>query len=88
MDFSQPRQRQAAQLALEISRAIGTRWMAYDIVFHGDRPLVLEMSSAWTMESYKACHLYTPTFERTPLKGWDSFGVAVDILHTRMAEAA
>lgn len=88
MDFTQERQRQAAQLSLQISRTIGTRWMAYDIVFEGEKPLVLEMSSAWTMESYKACHLYTHAFERTALKGWDSFGVAVDLLQTRMAQAA
>jgi glutathione synthase/RimK-type ligase-like ATP-grasp enzyme len=80
MQFKTERERQAADLAVQISKAVGTQWMAFDIVFEGDQPLVLEMSSAWTMESYKDCRLYTHDLQQSPLKGLDSFGVAVDVL--------
>jgi len=74
------RQRQAAQLAVEITRAIGTQWMAYDIVFDGDKPLVLEMSSAWTMQAYENCKMFTHDLQPTPRTGKESFAVAVEIL--------
>lgn len=74
------RQKRAAQLAVEITRAINTQWMAYDIVFDGDQPLVLEMSSAWTMDAYKDCRMFTHDLEPTQRTGKESFAVAVEIL--------
>lgn len=75
-----PRDFKAAELALEISRDIGTQWMAYDVVFEEDRPLVLEMSSAWTMKAYKDCPMFDYDLRSTTRTGSDSFRIAVDIL--------
>jgi glutathione synthase/RimK-type ligase-like ATP-grasp enzyme len=88
LKFATDRGRKAAQLAVEISRALGTQWMAYDVVFEGDRPLVLEMSSAWTMEAYKACRLYTYALEPTKLMGNESFSVAVELLLSMSQQSA
>ena len=37
----------AIRLCLNISKKINTQFMAYDVVFDGEKPRVLEMSSAW-----------------------------------------
>ncbi|HLU47855.1 MAG TPA: hypothetical protein VK116_07215 [Planctomycetota bacterium] len=76
------RSRAAAELAIRISREIDTRWMAYDFVFGDDGPLVLEMSSAWTMRAYEACPMFD--FALRPLKqtGARSFRIAVDLLRS------
>jgi glutathione synthase/RimK-type ligase-like ATP-grasp enzyme len=86
LTMADDRERAAAQLGVEIANAIGTDWMAFDIVFAQDgRPLVLEMSSAWTMKAYETA----PCFSRgqlapTSRTGADSFAIAVEIME-RMA---
>lgn len=75
------RARAAAELALEISAVIGTEWMCYDFVFTPDGvPLVLEMSSAWTMKSYRTCPMFDAAMRPTSKTGADSFRIAVDVL--------
>lgn len=78
------RERAAAELAVRISRAISTRWMAYDFVFDEDGgPVVLEMSSAWTMKAYAQCPMFD--FALRPIKGASgarSFKIAVDLLRS------
>jgi hypothetical protein len=81
-DAVDPRERQAAALAVEIADAIETQWMAFDVVFTPEgKPLVLEMSSAWTMKAYETA----PCFKRENLTptgrtGADSFTIAVEIM--------
>lgn len=75
------RERAACQLAAEIAAALPTEWMAFDIVFDGDRPLVLEMSSAWTMRAYESAPMFLRnTLAPTGRTGADSFEVAVEIV--------
>ncbi len=69
----------AFDLAWKIADAIDTRWMAFDFVFDGDAPKVLEMSSAWTMQSYAKCPAYTRA-QKPCGTGADSFKIAVDVL--------
>ena len=82
LTLTDSRARAAAELAVRISREIGTRWMAYDFVFDEDgRALVLEMSSAWTMKAYEQCPMFD--FALRPIKGATgarSFKIAVDLL--------
>ena len=52
------RERDAARLAVEIAKEIGTKWMAFDFVFRNEAPLVLEMSSAWTQKPYDRCQMF------------------------------
>lgn len=82
------RERAAAALAVRISRAIGTKWMAYDFVFDEDgAPLVLEMSSAWTMKAYEACPMFDFALQRTKQTGARSFKIAVDVLRSMGEDA-
>lgn len=75
------RETEAAKLCVEIARAIGTRWAAFDVVFETDgRPVVLELSSAWTMKAYKDVPAFTYDLGRTSLTGGNSFRIAVDVL--------
>jgi glutathione synthase/RimK-type ligase-like ATP-grasp enzyme len=82
MTLETERERAAATLAAEIASTIRTDWMAFDIVFaRTGRPLVLEMSSAWTMKAYADA----PCFHRGTLKpsgrtGAASFTIAVEIM--------
>lgn len=85
--LSDERERAAAALGVEIADAIGTQWMAFDVVFDGERPVVLEMSSAWTMKAYQN----VPCFARKGLAatgrtGADSFTIAVEILERLATE--
>ena len=82
MTLQDERERGAAALAVEIADAIGTDWMAFDIVFSEDRALVLEMSSAWTMAAYTKCHLFKrdATLARTRRAATDSWDVAIDVM--------
>lgn len=80
LTFKDPMERAAGELAVEISEEIGTSWMAYDIVFSGNSPVVLEMSSAWTMKSYEACALFDRALNKTARTGRDAFAVAAEIL--------
>lgn len=89
LTLADDRQRAAAALAVEIADELRTDWMAFDIVFAKDgRPLVLEMSSAWTMRAYAKA----PCFSRKDLAptgrfGADSFAIAVEIMETMHANA-
>lgn len=77
----------AAKLAIEIAGSIKTQWMAFDVVFDGERPLVLEMSSAWTMKAYHDCPMFDFSLKRANRIGADSFRVAVEVLSS-MTEPA
>jgi len=82
LDLTDERQRAAAALGVEIANALRTEWMAFDIVFAADgRPLVLEMSSAWTMKAYANSPCFTRSgLAVTSLTGAASFDIAVQIL--------
>lgn len=80
------REQKAFALAWAIADGIGTRWMAFDFVFDGDEPKVLEMSSAWTMSAYREC----PAFSRKGAvigAGRDSFRIAVEVLDDMIERA-
>lgn len=75
------KQRIAARLCMQVAEKIGTRWMAFDVVFDTDgRPKVLEISSAWTMAAYKTCPLFDHRMRRVAMTGADSFKIACDVL--------
>lgn len=76
------RERRAAELGVEIADALGTQWMAFDIVFDEDeRPVVLELSSAWTMQAYAEAPMFSrETLEPVKRTGAASFDVAVEIM--------
>jgi glutathione synthase/RimK-type ligase-like ATP-grasp enzyme len=74
------RERAAMARGVEIANAINTQWMAFDFVFDGDNPLVLEMSSAWTMKAYDKCPMYSRDGLHTTQRfGSASFDVAVEV---------
>lgn len=77
-----PRELAAARLGVEIADELRTQWLAFDIVFdRHDRPLVLELSSAWTMRAYESCPMFRrDTLERTTRTAAESFDVAVEVL--------
>jgi glutathione synthase/RimK-type ligase-like ATP-grasp enzyme len=70
----------AMKLGREIADEIKTQWLAFDFVFDGGQPKVLELSSAWTMASYKTCQCFDRNLKPTAYKGADSFKLAVDIM--------
>lgn len=80
------RSRAAAELAIKIAREIGTQWIAFDFVFGDDfgdpGPLVLELSSAWTMRAYEHCPMFDFHLRPTGQTGERSFRIAVDILRS------
>lgn len=83
LELGDPLELAAAQLAVEIADELNTQWMAFDVIFDPTtgRPLVLEMSSAWTMDAYAAAPCFTRDgLERTALTGANSFEIAVGIL--------
>lgn len=81
LELADERELAAARLAVEIADALQTQWMAFDIVFDGDAPLVLEMSSAWTMSAYASARCFTRDgFERTGRTGAESFAIAVEVM--------
>jgi glutathione synthase/RimK-type ligase-like ATP-grasp enzyme len=83
------RERAACALAAEIAAALPTEWMAFDIVFDGDRPVVLEMSSAWTMRAYETAPCFMRnTLAPTGRTGADSFAIAVDIVERLACDPA
>lgn len=58
MYFTDPLERKAALLAVEIAREIGTQWACFDFVWDGAEMRVLEMSSAWRADCYDDCPLH------------------------------
>lgn len=81
LTLADERERRAAELCIEIAQSIGTRWMAFDVVYdETGRPLVLEMSSAWTMKSYRHCPMFDFDMKKADLTGASSFRVALDVL--------
>lgn len=70
----------AMRKGIEVAKAIGTEWMAFDFVFDGETPLVLEMSSAWTAQPYFDCKMFDFNLKSTELVGADMFRVAHGIL--------
>lgn len=58
--YDNPKAIAAFDLAHYISEELGTSWMAYDFVFDGVHPKLLELSSSWTPYSYRHC----PVFKR------------------------
>lgn len=82
------RERAAAELAVRIAREIGTQWMAFDFVFGESGPLVLEMSSAWTMKAYRDCPMFDFALRSMRKKGADSFRIAVDVLRSTEIDKA
>ena len=70
----------AVDLAWEIAQALGTRWMAFDIVFDGDRPQVLEMSSSWTPYAYTLCPAFLPHGSSDGRSGAHMFEMAAEVL--------
>ena len=73
------RAKKAFAAAVEISEAIQTKWMAYDFVFDGDKPYVLEMSSAWTVGPYHYCQMFDLALEPTTERAGFMFDKAVEI---------
>jgi hypothetical protein len=53
--LSDPLIRAAFKMTVEISEAIGARWVCYDFVFRDGVPLVLEMSFSWVEKAYDEC---------------------------------
>ena len=80
MDFSTDRERQAAELCQEIARKLGICWTAFDVVFDGDTPLVLEMSCSWHWQSAEDIPLYTHEYKQTDKHGRDSMGILLQLM--------
>jgi glutathione synthase/RimK-type ligase-like ATP-grasp enzyme len=82
LTLNSERELAAARLCIEASAELNTDWMAYDVVFDADnRPLILEMSSAWTMKAYHTAQMFSrETLKATEYTGAHSFTVAVEIL--------
>lgn len=80
MGFADKKEKLAAELAIKAADKIGTKWCAFDIVFDGDTPYILEVSAAWTVKSYVQCNLFTRSFERTTLNGGHVFAVAASLI--------
>lgn len=59
------RERAAFQKAVEVTRELGTKLMAYDVVFDGENPLLLEVSSAWTAHHHASSPCFNVNMERT-----------------------
>lgn len=72
------RERIAMETAWQAAQKIGTRWCAFDIVFDADnRPYILEISAAWTVQSYYDCVMYDgETMTPTTSTGRDVFRIA------------
>jgi glutathione synthase/RimK-type ligase-like ATP-grasp enzyme len=49
---------QCLKLAFEISENLGTQSLAYDFVFDGDQPLVVEVSCSFSRKGYLSCPGY------------------------------
>jgi glutathione synthase/RimK-type ligase-like ATP-grasp enzyme len=79
LTLDEPKARKAFQTAIEISQAIQTQWMAYDFVFDGDKPYVLEMSSAWTAGPYHFAQMFDFDLKPTNERGGHMFDKAVEI---------
>ena len=80
--FSDGRERECAELALKLAKEIGSQWIAFDFVFDGLEPKVLEVSASWTTHAYACCPMfYTDSFDPAPYRGGHMFDIAVEILH-------
>jgi hypothetical protein len=68
--------------AAEIASDINTRFMAFDFVFQGNNPLVLEMSSSWTPHAYAHCPVWElkADFRKTKYTGGHMFDLLLEIL--------
>jgi len=74
------KERIAVSFAFEIARSINTKWMAFDVVFNGEVPFVLEMSSSWSERVYRECSLFDIDGKDSGFKGNDSFSIAKKVL--------
>jgi len=79
LTMANERECEAVALAIEIAGALKTRWMAFDIVFDGDTPQVLEISSSWTPQSYARCPAF-PQSGGEVRTGAHMFEMAVEAL--------
>ncbi len=80
LTFVDPKERAAAKLCMNISKAVGFKWMAFDVIYDGVLPLVVEVSSSWSEQAYYKCDIFTNTFEKTGRGGKDYLLIAKDIL--------
>lgn len=70
----------ALNLSREIAEKIGTRWLAFDVIFDADRPYVTEISSAWVRTTHDPCPMWRwdGEWRATGLHGVDAFKLAVE----------
>jgi hypothetical protein len=79
------RTEQAFTFAKEVVEGVGSKWLALDIIFTPDnKPLLVEVSSAWKMGAYDECPMFTiqnnTWLKCDDLTAKDSFKEAVRIL--------
>lgn len=65
--------------AVEISQTIQTKWMAYDFVMKDGEPMVLEMSSSWSLAAYAECPMFNLSLKKTTWRGGHMFDCAVQL---------
>jgi len=80
LDFTDAESKKAARLALKAAKELGINWVAFDVVFDGAKPVILEMSSSWHWQSNADIPLFTHSFEATDKTGADSMNILVDIM--------
>ena len=80
MNFTDPLERKAALLAVEIAREIGTQWVCFDFVWDGAEMKVLEMSSAWPVHRYDDRPLHYHDLQPTGKRGSEYFSEIKHIL--------
>ena len=70
------------ELCFAISRRFGFQSMAYDLMLHGDRPVILEMSYTFGVGAHKCGAYWTPALERVERDVWPYTAQVEDFVRT------
>lgn len=71
------RAEKAMDFCIKIALELELKWMAFDVVFDGDEPKLLEVSSSWTPSGYVDCPVWDFGYFPQEMTGKDMFKMAV-----------
>lgn len=80
LDFTCAQSRKAAQLVIKVAAELNLNWTAFDVVFDGKTPKILEMSSSWYRQKDQSAQLFDHDLNPTDLTMVDTLRVAVDLV--------
>lgn len=72
------RAEKAFDFCIKIALELELKWMAFDVIFDGDEPKLLEVSSSWTPEGYTDCPVWDFGYFPQDMTGGDMFKMAVE----------